>query len=214
MEEQIKALAQSLITTLSEGAGVRLGYDRARGMPGVMPLLLMYGWRITKYNPAFRDERGAYLKDEWTSVSDVGKSFAGVALTFEGYREIEDAYVSTALSFVSEAGLEALTVAHLETHRVSEAQAQDSRDVAFDPRSARKGMALPRGAIADVCRLALREILWCKLESGGGFYIHFGYDYYMYIGSPVPSEEAIAYGRRQGLFVEEMGSPYLDAGEA
>ena len=45
-----------------------------------MPLPSMYGWRITKYNPAFRDERGAYLKDEWTSVSDVGKSFGDEVL--------------------------------------------------------------------------------------------------------------------------------------
>ena len=63
-----------------------------------MPLSSMNGWRITKYNPAFRDERGVYLKDEWTSVSDVGKSFDGVVLTFKEYREIEDNYVSTALS--------------------------------------------------------------------------------------------------------------------
>ena len=35
-----------------------------RVMPGVMPLLTVNSWRISKYNPAFRDERGAYLKDD------------------------------------------------------------------------------------------------------------------------------------------------------
>jgi hypothetical protein len=75
-------------------------------------------------------------------------------------------------------------------------------------------MRLSGGALGDVCRLVLREILWCKLESENGFYIHFGYDYYMYIGGPAPSENSIAYGRQQGLFVEEMESPYLDASEA
>jgi len=49
--------------------------------------------------------------------------------------------------------------------------------------------------LADVCRLVLREILWCKLESPNGFYIHFGYDYYMYFGSPVSSQRAIDYGK-------------------
>jgi hypothetical protein len=174
----------------------------------------MNSWRITKYNPAFRDERGAYLKEEWTSVSDVGKSFGGVILTFGEYRRIEDAYVSTALSLVSEAGLDALTITHLETHGVAKARAEDLRGIAFDPKLASTGMSLPRGALGDVCRLVLREILWCKLEAVSGFYLHFGYDYYMYVGSPVRSEKSIAYGRQQGLFVEEMGSPYLDVAEA
>jgi hypothetical protein len=192
-----------------------LNADRAPQLKAVvMPLLSMNGWRITKYDPAFRDERGAYLKDEWTSVSEVGKSFDGVILTFEEYRKVEDAYVSTALSFVSEAGLDALTITYLETHRVSQVRAEELRGIAFDPKLARKGMALSHEALDGVCRLVLREIFWCKLESESGFYIHFGYDYYMYIGSPVPSEKAITYGRQKGLFVEEMASPYLDVGEA
>ena len=174
----------------------------------------MYSWRITKYNPAFRDERGAYLKDEWTSVSDVGKSFDGEVFTFEEYRKVEDAYVSTALNFVSEAGLDVLTISYLETHQVSEAKAEDLRDITFDPKLARKGMVLSRKAMADVCRLVLREIFWCKIESENGFYIHFGYDYYMYVGSPVFSEKSIAYGRQHGLFVEETEPPYLSAGGA
>jgi hypothetical protein len=185
-----------------------------RVMPGVMPLLPMNSWRVTKYDPAFRDARGAYLKGEWTSFSDVGKSFDGVVLTFEEYRKIEDAYVSTALSFISEAGLDALTVTYLESHRVSQARPEDVRGIAFDPKLARAGMSLSCEGIDDVWRLVLRELLWCKLESESGFYIHFGYDYYMYIGSPVPSENAVAYGRQRGLFIEEMASPYLGAGEA
>ena len=183
-------------------------------MPGVMPLLPMNSWRVTKYDPAFRDECGAYLRGEWTSLSDVGKPFDGVELTFEEYRKIEDAYVSTALSFVSEARLDALTVTYLETYGASEARVEDLRGIDFDPKVARQGMLLSGGSLGDVCRLVLREILWCKLESESGFYIHFGYDYYMYIGSPAPSEESIAYGRQQGLFIEEMESSYLDAGEA
>ena len=32
-------------------------------------------YRITKYNPEFRDEEGRYILDEWTSVTDIGKEF-------------------------------------------------------------------------------------------------------------------------------------------
>ncbi|MFL0507599.1 hypothetical protein ACH0B5_17895 [Ureibacillus sp. 179-F W5.1 NHS] len=34
---------------------------------------MKYQWRITKYNPAFRDQDGAYMKDEWISSSDIGQ---------------------------------------------------------------------------------------------------------------------------------------------
>lgn len=173
----------------------------------------MNSWRITKYNPTFRDERGAYLKDEWTSVSDVGASFDGELLTFDQYREVEDAHISTALSFVSEAGLDALTVVYLEAHNVHP-KAKDLLGITLDPKLVRRGMELSGGALSDVCRLVLREILWCKLESASGFYLHFGYDYYMYVGSPASSERSIAYGKRAGLYVEEMESPYLAEAEA
>lgn len=43
----------------------------------------MYEYRITKYNPAFRKSNGAFSKDEWTSYSDVGGTFSGVALSLD-----------------------------------------------------------------------------------------------------------------------------------
>ena len=71
-----------------------------------MKLFPKYGWRITKYNPAFRNEKGAYLKNEWISISDVGKSFDGKILTLPEYQKAEDAYVATALRIFSESGIE------------------------------------------------------------------------------------------------------------
>jgi hypothetical protein len=47
--------------------------------------------RITKYDPQNRDANGHYtLVDEWTSISDVGKSFQGKILTMEQYLAIEE----------------------------------------------------------------------------------------------------------------------------
>ena len=40
-------------------------------------------------------------------------------------------------------------------------------------------------------------------------YVHFGYDYYMYIGSEKPLEKEIDSINRSGLFVENMVSPYI-----
>jgi hypothetical protein len=50
----------------------------------------MFEYRVTKYDPAHRAASGAY-RDEWTSFSDIGRSFGGVILTVEQYQRIEDA---------------------------------------------------------------------------------------------------------------------------
>jgi hypothetical protein len=46
----------------------------------------------------------------------------------------------------------------------------------------KQGAVLGLGDIERICRLNLREALWCKLEDEGGQFVHFGWDYYMYIG--------------------------------
>jgi hypothetical protein len=33
----------------------------------------MIEYRVTKYDPAHRDSTGVYFRDEWTSVSDIGR---------------------------------------------------------------------------------------------------------------------------------------------
>jgi hypothetical protein len=35
-------------------------------------------FRISKYDPQYRNNRGSYMRDDWTSVSDFGKSDAAV----------------------------------------------------------------------------------------------------------------------------------------
>lgn len=37
----------------------------------------MVSWRITKYDPKDRDQNGVFLKESWTSFSDVGKVVDG-----------------------------------------------------------------------------------------------------------------------------------------
>ena len=63
--------------------------------------------------------------------------------------------------------------------------------------------------IEHLCRLVLREQLWCKLENDNIMFIHFGYDYYMYIGCLSKSEGVINLIKKIGLFLEKFESPYL-----
>lgn len=159
----------------------------------------MIEYRVTKYDPAHRDARGAYGRDEWTALTDVGRSFGGVVLTAEEYERVEDAYVAAALTFWKEAGRPALIVRGLENANRSAAAPSEGSAVDGDPQ------------LADVVRSVLREEFWCRLEADGCF-VHLGWDYYMYIGVSTACSESLAFAAASGLFVEELASPYHPPG--
>ena len=153
----------------------------------------MNEYRVTKYNPAFRDPGGAYTRDEWTSVKDVGRSFAGGVLTREEYERVENAYIGAALAFLDEAGLTSLRVEGLE-------------NVLGAWLVFRNGSILSLDEVREAIRRVLREEFWCRLEGAGG-YVHFGWDYYMYIGVAHPCPKARERTVELGLYVEEFASP-------
>ena len=169
----------------------------------------MYQWRVTKYDPRRRNRQGHFLGDDWTAVSDIGHQYDGRMLTRDEYLAVETTYVDAAMHFLRESGFDALTVIGLEAD-VSVSTADDpAGGVALDPGlTLREGQRVSGAEVERVIRLNLRSLIWCKLEVPGRFFIHFGDDYYMFIGSESPSPASIAYARQIRLFVEPMTSPY------
>lgn len=119
---------------------------------------MKYMWRITKYNPLNRDENGLYVKDEWTSFSDIG----------DFYNDLE--FTNTL----------------------------------------KERMSLSKQQIEEVVKQILRKKIWCKLIKDDSFYVHFGYDFYMYIGADYKCNSAINYIKDNNMFIEYFVSPYLD----
>ena len=151
-------------------------------------------FRVTKYDPAHRDASGAYLHDEWTSFSDIGKVFAGTLLTLKTYEETENAYISAAVDFLREAGASCLHVVGLEVQPDAVGAPLEDDTLNLEQ-------------IASVLRGLLREDFWCRLE-GENVFFHVGWDYYMYVGVPHQCPVAKASARSRGLFVEAFASPY------
>lgn len=60
----------------------------------------MNEFRVTKYNPAFRDQSDAYTKVDGISFTQIVQTFSGVSLTSDEYERVEEAYVQAALSFL------------------------------------------------------------------------------------------------------------------
>jgi len=156
---------------------------------------LPFTWRVSRYDPALRDEHGSYTARTWTSIADVGAVFEGRELTLDEYQRVEDAYAAAFLAFADEAAVTQLQVRQLEHG------GNGLRDRAL----------LTLSEAAEVLRSMLREQVVCKLESPeNDFFVHVGFDLYMYVGSARPCPNAVARARALGLHVDlDWPSPQL-----
>ncbi len=170
----------------------------------------MYHWRITKYNPSLRDPQGNFLDNEWISYSDIGKFYDDKQFTRKDYLVIEDAYVNAVIEFMNYLKISSLRVVALEKFDEETIYKDNySQEMTVLINNIQIGRSLiNQQQVTDICRLILREYVWAKLSYGSKMYVHFGYDYYMYIGSSLPCKETIRSATNQGLFVEKFKSPY------
>lgn len=153
----------------------------------------MFGWRVTRYDPALRGDHGAY-PETWTSVSDIGSTFAGEELLPSEYDRVESLYVQTALRFAEAFSIDELDVVDLQFTQIPVPSPT---------------VNLPQAA--DIIRAALREQLWCRLvDEAQHFELHFGDDLYMYVITPEQRAGLIDWAADLDIFIEpDFLSPYL-----
>ena len=159
---------------------------------------MLWHYRITKYDPSCRNEIGAFLGDEWTSISDVGRIFSGVKLLESEYLTVETAYLLAIEALLRQAKIEALVLRAFENHSDDDL-----------PEHFRSGASLTIDQCINFAQLALREKIWGKLSLPGRAYVHFGYDYNMYVGVSSRCAAAVSQIQTRKLFVEHLQSPYL-----
>ncbi|MEW2463523.1 S1 RNA-binding domain-containing protein [Streptomyces sp. NPDC046994] len=163
---------------------------------------LPYVYRVTKYDPAERDEHGRYTGTEDT-VSDHG--------------ETETACLQAVEAFAAGAGIDRLSIREPQipslVHFGVEPPLDDFGLDAFFPTGLtgfHDGAEVPLGVGLELVRLMLRGSgAWCRLEAEGAFAVHVGWDQYLYVGSGRPCDEALTRTRALGLFPERLdASPY------
>lgn len=168
----------------------------------------MAGFRVTKYDPALRRRDGSYGRDEWTSVSDIGRRYLGVEVGVADYLAVEDCYVESVRRFLGAWMVPSLCVIDLELKGVSAALSVVLQAQAHDELlHLSEGVDVRDVSLERVVRLALREVIWCRLEGARGAYVHFGYDFYMYLGCDMP--DAPLPLLPTGMYAEPFVSPYL-----
>lgn len=154
----------------------------------------MYKYQITKYNPDDRDENGHYKRHgEWTDFDQVGTLCEGSMFTLQDYEKVESAYLDVAESFLKESGVQSLHIYGLKYY--------DSIG------QFREGDVVNVNEIRPLLKSVLRCEMFAQFESRN-CYIHFGMDYYMFIGVEEECHKSKEMASRLGLYVERSRSPY------
>ncbi len=171
-------------------------------MPDDGTVQLPYVYRVTKYDPADRDEHGYYTGSEDT-VSDHG--------------EVEASYLQAVAAFAEDTGVDHLAVREPQVPSLAHFGAEPPVDgfglaglFPAGPTGFHDGAEVPLDIALELVRAMLRDNgAWCRLEREGAFAVHVGWDQYLYIGSSRPCEDALARTRALGLFPERLdSSPY------
>ena len=160
----------------------------------------MFVHKVTKYDPKDWGERG-YNGPEDTDCD-------------EG--PVEQAYVDSVRDFALEAGVSALAIrspGHFDGGRIRGVPRRadplagivdGGQDAIFD------GMEVDLDQACEIVRLMLRsQNFWCRLEREDRFFVHVGWDMYMYIGASSDCVAAVERARARGLFPVRLDrSPY------
>lgn len=151
----------------------------------------MREYRISKYDPQYR-VNGIFAIHEWTSISDIGKIFDAGILSYEQYEKMEQIYIDCCIALIRCAGIKELSVSNPEYYDTDVHFAKSLSDEIN---------------YRQIIMCCLREKCWAKLEAKD-FFIHFGYDYYIYVGTELPYFLVEEISRKHGLFCEQFLSPY------
>lgn len=170
-------------------------------------------YRISKYDPSSRDERGCFLGEDWTSFSDIGKEYHGTVLTALQYAAVEAKYIDAVTTILRQNQVHTMVVEKLEK-RSSPAALKEMlgrchlpfppSDAAFVSRI-KEGARLDMAEIEKAVMLVLRDCFWCELLSESGeARIEFGYDYYIYLQGVTIDADTIASFRSEGIYIEGL----------
>lgn len=172
----------------------------------------MYKYRITKYNPLFRNDEGIYLKEDWTAISDIGKVFNGKELTIESYKKTEDSYITVIHSIMEYLNVPYLTVTDvtrsfpLEMFKniMSKYHELYSDEMIEYYSREKNNDTLEKESIDVFCRLLLREDIGSKIFYDRKMKIFIGYDYLMSIHTSKSLDSMISLIEELGLYVEDF----------
>lgn len=167
----------------------------------IVRVLLPHTYRVTRYDPADRDEHGRYVGVE----------------SLRGDRcPVEAAYLASVAAFAQESGVTYLAVREpgLVVVNFGLEPMIDGYGLAglFPPdlTGFHDGARVSIMVGLDLARAMLRDNgAFCRLEVEDRFFVHVGFDQCVYVGSAVPCERSVALAHDRGLFAEPVDASPL-----
>lgn len=142
-------------------------------------------WRFSA--AAVLKEKNYQQSDSWTSIGDIGRIYNGRKFTYEDYYQTEQAYVKLLVAIFQYLHARKIKLIQLEVYK--DLPPKTTYDKSGELRKWHKkvnnNMSLSLEDLHYIVPLILRENMWGTLyHKRSRTYIHFGYDYYVYINSP------------------------------
>ena len=159
----------------------------------------MSEWRLSAI--AIIKEENYRWSDSWTSIYDIGRIYNGHEFTFDDYLKTEQAYINLLVSMFEYLHAQKIKLIHLEVYEINPPiSAYDKYGMLKKwYKKVSNNISLSLSDIPYVVSLILRENIWGVLyHKRTKTYIRFGYDYYVYVSSPVFMSCS-----NQGLFVND-----------
>ena len=148
----------------------------------------MHQYRITKYDPKYRDAQGRYKRSDWDASGEVHTA---------EFIPVENRYVQAIEELYRKVGAPPLVATGVEWQAL-----QGSSPIA-------DGQVVAKDKLATVIRMCLREQMWCRMEAQDrSFMIHFGEDRAVYVLGTHPALAMLPQAIGD-LFLEPHASPYL-----
>lgn len=173
----------------------------------------MEQYRISKYNPIYRDCTGAYKKNEWTAYSDIGNIYNGERFTTEQYLEIESKYCNAIITILKQQKIKYFQIQDLEMpftlKEIEKAFCEKGLEITESQKrivkTIQENQIISIKQIKTYLTMLLRECCWCVLaDIEGKSYIDVGYDYYIHLTCKGIDSQMISNLQEQGIYVEQI----------
>ncbi len=160
----------------------------------------MHYYRLTKYNPKFRDAKGHYKKDEWTYYEQIGQAFGDSTFTRTEYLATEKRYIECICEFLKASDISKMRSARVENRSTT----------SFNGVPIRKGKNYTVSELRKIIPGVLRGRFWLQFRTEEGYFLHFDWDYYVYLALPLPKKQLVPVANKFKLFLEEGYMPDLE----
>lgn len=172
-------------------------------------------YRISKYNPRYRDAEDRYMNDEWTDFSDIGRCFDEKIFTISEYRIVELNLLFVLYHLFLEKGIESFEINKMEKFTKSKWEGKKSlkraqlegKIYSQIMEYSKPGDKVDVAEMFALCQLILRNCLWCSITGkcqSDELQVDFGWDYYVYIYCTEISDRIIKLAEDAGIYIEKM----------